>query len=347
MENDIDPETSKDLISEITAKGFTLVSLIDNILDLAKLDSKQLSVNYSDVSIIDIFNEIQFTFKENIENKGLKFIVKKSSEDNIIVYYDSYRLKQVLTYLLDNALKYTESGYIELGYEIQNTNKENRIKLYVKDTGIGISKDRLDLIFQRFTKIEDDRKKLYRGAGLGLTISKNIVKLFNGELNVKSELTNLPAGKAGGSLFYFSIPVKSIISNEKIYLSNSEEGNYQWNNKTILIAEDDESNFRFFKMILSKTQANILHARNGIEAIKICQEKVIDLVLMDIKMPEMDGLEATKIIKKDIGNITIIALTAFAMGNDEKMSLDAGCDAYLSKPVRKPDLLGMLNKFFS
>ncbi|MCK5169418.1 MAG: response regulator [Bacteroidales bacterium] len=127
----------------------------------------------------------------------------------------------------------------------------------------------------------------------------------------------------------------------------NQQADNNWPGKTILIAEDEESNYLYFKMLISKTKANILHAKNGNEAIKICQEKTVDLVLMDIKMPEMDGLEATKKIKKDKNNIPIIALTAFAMENDEKMSLDAGCDAYISKPINESKLLMLLNKFLS
>jgi len=336
IENHLDLKTRKDLVTEIITKGFVLVKLIDNILDLAKIDSNQLIIDYSDVSIDALFNEILFEYKENINNKGLELNINKLNTEDVIVHTDGYRLKQVLFNLVENALKYTEAGYIELGYQIQNTN----IKLYVKDTGKGISKDKMDLIFQRFTKIEDDKKKLYRGAGLGLTISKNIIELLNGKLKVESELNK-------GTVFYFTIPIKNKLSNVKTITNNNDKKEYLWTDKTILIAEDDESNFRFFKMILSDTKINIVHALNGNEAIEKSKEMDIDIILMDIKMPEMDGLEASRIIKKIKPDISIIAQTAFAMENDEKSSFEAGCSAYISKPIRKPQLLSILNTYLT
>ena len=143
------------------------------------------------------------------------------------------------------------------------------------------------------------------------------------------------------------VKVNELIKSDNSKQTVQYELDYKWTGKTILIAEDEENNYRYFKMMISKTQANVLRAENGIEAIKICREKTIDLVLMDIKMPEMDGLEATKIIKKDIGDIPIIALTAFAMENDEKMSIEAGCDAYISKPISGQKFMILINRFLS
>ena len=204
---------------------------------------------------------------------------------------------------------------------------------------IGLTKDQQAIIFSRFTKAENDKKKLYRGAGLGLAICKNLVNLLGGDIWVESELNR-------GAIFYFTIPYKNIPEKEiPVKEKQNQQADYNWPGKTILIAEDEKSNYQYFEMILSKTQANILHAENGIDVIEICKNNKIDIVLMDIKMPEMDGFEATKQIREFEKEMPIIALTAFAMENDEKMSIEAGCNAYMSKPVRKPDLLGLLNKF--
>jgi CheY-like chemotaxis protein len=192
--------------------------------------------------------------------------------------------------------------------------------------------------------------------------------MLGGNIWVESEIGNLPAARlpdgqgltclpnrqaakgsqAGGSVFYFTIPYNNI-SEEGIPVKEkpNQQADYNWYGKTVLIAEDEKSNYRYFEMILSKTQANILHAESGIEVIEKCKNNKIDVVLMDIKMPDMDGLEATKQIKEFKKEMPIIALTAYAMENDEKMSIEAGCNAYISKPVRKPELLGILNKFLT
>ena len=340
-EDTIEPEIKRELIREITTKGHKLVRLIENILDLAKIESNQLKFNLSDVSINDIINHIEFYFRDDIKNKGLTFNISKPFEEDIIIYSDSYRIKQVLSYLIDNAIKYTESGNIELSYNIQEQSGKGKLTFCIKDTGIGISTDRLEHIFQRFSKIEDDKKKLYRGAGLGLAISRNIISLLDGELKVDSEVSK-------GSNFYFTLPVRNIsTSRQKQAKQFKQSEHYNWSNKTILIAEDDESNFRFFKLMLEETNIDIIHAEDGLKALEIFGNTELDIILMDIKMPKMDGLEATRLIRKTNKSIPIIAQTAFAMENDENMSIKAGCNAYIQKPIHKEQLLTLIGSYLS
>jgi len=224
---------------------------------------------------------------------------------------------------------------------LDEDNKNPRIKFYVKDTGIGLSPDQISHIFDRFTKVENF-KKFYRGTGLGLAICKNLANLLNGEIGVESEPEK-------GSTFYFTLPLANtgIISDSKTTVDSKQVSNHNWSGKTILIAEDEKSNFRLLQAMLNKTNLNIIHAVDGFDAIQKFENNPIDLILMDIKMPVMDGLEATREIKKRKSSIPIIAQTAYAMQDDEKMSLDAGCDEYISKPITQQKLFSLLSKYLS
>lgn len=323
----------------ITHNCYTLLHLIDDIIDIAKIEAGQLKIKKRNCSIFSILQELLDTFnthKLSIQKEHIKISIKNSPDDTqISLYTDPVRLQQILSNLIDNALKYTESGKIEFGYILE----DKLIKFYVSDTGIGLSADQQKRIFNRFIKLEDNKEKLYRGAGLGLAISKNLVSLLGGEIGVKSELHV-------GSTFYFTIPnIKDV--DATVQLSPTEKKTPYWPGKTILIAEDENSNFAYFKMLLSKTKANILHAITGNEAIELTNNQSVDVVLMDIKMPEMDGLEATRIIKSKNKNLPIIATTAFAMEDDDKTCLEAGCDTYISKPINEEKLLETIGRFLN
>ena len=342
---DMGNKEKEDMRFHITHNSYMLLHLIDDIIDLAKIEAGQLKINKQICNINLIFNELLKTFnehKQNINKQDVRILIHKKVENkNFIIHTDPIRLQQVLSNLIDNALKYTEKGFVEFGYILEDTSKNGNIKFFVKDTGIGLSKDQQAIIFRRFTKVENNKQKIYRGAGLGLAISKNLVNLLGGDIWVNSETNK-------GSTFYFTIPyIKEPEKEEHIEIKKPKMPDHEWPEKTILIAEDEESNYIYFKMLLSRTKANILHADTGKKAVEICLKNKVDLILMDIKMPEMDGFEATKIIKKENTDIPIIALTAFAMENDEKISLKAGCNAYISKPVNESKLLMLLNKFLS
>ena len=343
-DTDLTTEDKDELTNRIVHNTNTLLHLIDDIIDIAKIESSQLVINKKNCNLNSMFDDLLDLFSENkkLINKDhieLKYTPGTENKE-FSIYTDPVRLQQIISNLTDNALKFTDEGYVKLGYTFEDKPNGN-IKFFVKDTGIGLSIDKQKLIFSRFTKVENDKKKLYRGAGLGLAICKNLVNLLDGDIWVESEIGR-------GSVFYFTIPYENISEKEmpvKVKLNQLVDCN--WPGKTVLIAEDEESNYRYLEILLSKTHINIVHAKNGKEAIKICQENKIDLILMDIKMPDMDGIEATKIIKKDMNDISIIALTAFAMKDDEKMSLEAGCDAYISKPIREPKLLALLNEYLN
>jgi CheY-like chemotaxis protein len=231
-------------------------------------------------------------------------------------------------------LKFTESGAIKFGYIV---NHKRNIEFFVSDTGIGLSENEQQVIFDRFRQVSSSYNKVYGGTGLGLSISKGLAEKLGGRIWVESELEK-------GSTFYFSIPYKP-----GIQMDYQEEIDYtlefNWQGKTILVAEDEDVNYNLIETVLSPTAAKIIRAKTGIEAIERMEEDIyIDLVLMDIKMPDMNGFEATKRIKQMRKNVPIIAQTAYAMSTDEENCIRSGCDDYISKPLRIDTLLKKIDK---
>jgi signal transduction histidine kinase/ligand-binding sensor domain-containing protein len=340
---DIGDENKSEIVSHITHNSDTLLNLIDDIIDISKIEAGQLEISKRESKINSILNELLNTFlekKKHLNKENLEIKLNSGNDDsNFSILSDPLRIQQVITNLMDNALKFTNDGFVEFGYNVETDIENPSIIFYVKDTGIGLSEIDQKKIFNRFTKLEDDRRKLYRGAGLGLAICKNIAELLDGEIWVTSKI-NL------GSQFYFKIPFhKFSETNTDNNKSETSIKTYSWPNKSILVAEDEESNFRYIEMLLSQTNVNLLHAKNGNEAIDLFLNNKLDLILMDIKMPELDGLEAVKEIRKTDTNIPIIAQTAFAMENDEIQSIEAGCSNYISKPIRKEKLLQLMKRY--
>jgi len=241
-----------------------------------------------------------------------------------------------LSNLLSNALKFTEKGIVEFGYILESP---AQLKFYVKDTGIGLSADKFEMIFDRFRQADETQARRYGGTGLGLTISNNLVRLMGGTMWVESEL-----GK--GSVFYFTLPYKPYL--ERVIYKPKATTDFNWNDKSILIAEDELRNYQYLYEVLKDTNATIIHAKNGKEAIDICKENGnIDLVLMDIKMPEINGYIATQEIKKFRQDLPIIAQTAYAMQEEITQCKEAGCDEYVSKPIDSHKLLNLINNFIN
>ncbi len=350
---DLSEDQKKELINHINANSDTLLHLIDDIIDLAKIEANQVDINKKNCHIYIIVQDVYDTFNERKKsidinnNIEFKLTVDKSLK-GITLFTDPFRLQQVFSNLLQNAFKFTEKGTIEIGYELFKTNENPFIRFFVKDTGIGMDKDQQKIIFERFNKAEDNKKKLYRGAGLGLAISKSLIELLGGNIIVKSEKENPAENKYGFSEFYFTIPFMNTQEKNNDMTPNQtaiKSTSYNWSTKKILIAEDEDSNYHYLEMVLNKTKSEVIWAKDGIEALEECKKHEPDLILMDIKMPNMDGLEATREIKKIYPEIPIIAQTAFAMENDERLSLEAGCNAYLSKPVKAKKLLSTLSTF--
>jgi PAS domain S-box-containing protein len=333
-------EKRKDYLELINSNCRQLLRIISDIIDISKIEAGQISIFNKNFSLNKALYDLFLSFNSQIGamKKPIQVLLKTGlSNEESSIYNDKVRIEQILANLISNAIKFTDQGIIEFGYYID---RRSDIIFYVKDNGIGMTQKEQAVIFDRFRQVSSSYNKLYGGTGLGLSISKGLAEKLGGTIWVESEVDK-------GSTFYFNVPYKPGIKAERPphieYTTN-----YNWKGKTILIAEDEEVNFNLLETIISPTNADILRAKNGIEAIDICcNNPKIDLVLMDIKMPDMNGFDATKRIKSIRKELIIIAQTAYAMSVDEDNCLRAGCDDYISKPLSIDDLLNKVDKYLA
>ncbi len=315
-----------------------LLRIVDDILDISRIETGQVKIINEKVVVNDLLMDLFAFYKLRIENQRVSiFPYKTLNDEESTIFTDKTKLYQVFNNLLNNAFKFTDEGFVKFGYELV----KDKLQFYVKDTGIGIAPELHDKIFDRFRQAEIGLNRKFGGTGLGLAISKNFVQLLGGKIWIESE-----EGK--GSTFYFTIPYKPVhkIQKKKNNITKAEGEVTEENKAMILIAEDEETNYLFLEELLEETGARILHARNGQEAIDLCKDQPeIQLVLMDIKMPLMDGYTATKIIKKFKPDLPVIAQTAYAMADDKTFAIAEGCDDYISKPIEKVELIALVYKY--
>jgi signal transduction histidine kinase/CheY-like chemotaxis protein len=329
----------KNLFGEIVeTNSKLLLSLINDIIDISKIESGQLEVLPEEFDLQEELIEIYKLFENQIKNKSLEFHLQIDAElENQVVFSDPFRVKQIFTNLLTNAIKFTDSGYIEMGAVF----KYPFIEFYVKDTGEGIAKREQELIFERFiqSKIQDI-DKVHKGTGLGLAISKALAMKLGGHIGVDTKL-----GK--GSRFFFTIPhnkMNTIAPDNDI--EESFASNIKLDNLNILIAEDEDSNYIFFEEILENSNVNLIRTFNGNETVeKVKSDSSIDLIFMDIRMPGMDGLNAASAIRKFNKDVIIIAQTAYAMIGDKEKAIQSGCNDYISKPFKSSDIISLINTY--
>ncbi len=331
-------EKKRDYIDLINSNCRQLLHIITDIIDISKIEAGQISIFNKNFPLNKLMNDLQLNYQNQVEliKKPIRFVLKNELKDeDSAIFTDKVRLEQILANLLSNAIKFTDKGVIEFGYKID---RRREIAFYVKDTGIGISESELNVIFDRFRQVSSSFNKIYGGTGLGLSISKGLVERLGGKIWVHSILGE-------GSTFYFNVPYKPGILMEKpIEIDYSKT--YNWEGKTLLIAEDEEVNYNLLATILDPTKIKIIWVTTGKEAVDKCKtDSSIDLVLMDMKMPDLNGFESTKQIKSEREELPIIAQTAYAMSTDEENCLNAGCDDYISKPLRIDNLLAKINKF--
>ena len=326
-------------IQIIEKGGARMLNIINDIINISKIESGQMDVTISDSNINEQIEYIYTFFKPEIEAKGMQLSFKNMLPvKEATIKTDREKLFAILTNLVKNAIKYSEKGSIEIGYD----KKGEHLEFYVKDSGIGIESNRKEAIFERFIQADIEDKMARQGAGLGLSISKAYVELLGGKLWVESE-------KGIGSIFYFTIPYTTeLLKTDGITNSTADDVmEAQVKNLKILIVEDDETSDLLLSTMLTKINREILQAKNGLEAIELCRNNPdLDLILMDIKMPVMDGYEATQQIRQFNKDVIIIAQTAYGLTGDRENAIVAGCNAYISKPIIKDELMSLIQQYF-
>jgi CheY-like chemotaxis protein/nitrogen-specific signal transduction histidine kinase len=337
-ETDSQEERSK-YMEIIESNNARLLTLINEILDLSRVESGEVAIKKTMTDLNEICKSLQNTFKFRCP-EAVQMVWNKP---NMVVTLntDANRLMQVFSNLISNALKHTSKGSITYGYRLISDGQE--VEFFVSDTGSGIAPEDLEHIFK--TYVSKDAETMQNGYGLGLPLSKIIVEKLGGNISVSSTLGE-------GSTFRFVLPFEGTIGgvsrNSRVTTNSrtirvSTRTDVQ-NAPLILVAEDEDNNFELVKVVLSK-RYRLIRAHNGIEAVTLCEDEHPNLILMDIRMPDMNGLDATRIIKEVNRNIPIIALSAYAFDENIKEAKEAGCDDFMAKPFRVEDLLDRIQKF--
>ncbi len=334
-------EKEKELyLNYIIGGGKTLLNLINDIIDISKIEAGQIRISNDICNIGKLFSDLFLTFNEELKKRNkqhIEFTYNLSPDfENADIYGDPLRLKQVLSNLIGNAIKFTDKGQVEFGLSMDT---RERITFYVKDTGIGIPAEKMDVIFQRFRQVEESYTRNFEGTGLGLAISKKLTELMGGEMWVESS-----QGK--GSVFYFNLPYKPVKNNGAYKEPKNDLNGLKLSDLTILVVEDEQSNFLLVEKMFDQNENKLIHAADGNTAVKIFEQQSaqIDLVLMDIKIPGLNGYEATRAIKKIKPEVPVIAQTAYAVTGEKEKCLEAGCNDYIAKPYTKTELYRIIRQ---
>lgn len=331
---DLSQKKRNHFVELISKSSHELLSIINDIIDISKIEAGETEIREDIVNLNYFMLDIYHFFKSTAAMSNLDFYLIRGLNDNqSIIKADTAKLQQIINNLISNALKFTHEGSIEFGYH----RRDDFLEFFVHDSGIGIAPELDKVVFERFRQADMSITRKYGGTGLGLSISKAFTELLGGKIWYKSSNK--------GTTFYFTIPYRRA-EMAKLGPQIPQRGLRQWQNKTILVAEDKETNFLYIEEALTDTGIRIIHAKNGKEAVELFLDNPsIDIILMDIKMPEMSGYEAIKQIREDNPAIPVIALTAYAMQEDEDTALKAGCQDYLAKPVGEQVLLDTLAKY--
>lgn len=335
----ISDEKRKHYSKIVQNSSYQLLRIIDDILEIATLESRQQKLNEEKLCLNELLMELFSIYNLKSKESNIQLYLKKGLADaQSQIISDKTKLSRILGNLIENALKFTSSGFIEIGYYLIG----EKLQLYVKDTGIGISQENYENIFERFSQEEKKISRRFGGLGLGLSISRENAKLLGGDITLESE-------KERGSTFYVTIPYKPVYIETKSPEKNHKIESENNDDFVLLIAEDTELNYLYIETLFEyelSINYRLIHAKNGVEAVEVCkQNKNIDLVLMDIKMPLMNGHEAAKQIKIINPNLPIIAQTAYSTKEDKELAMKYGCDDFISKPLDKDEFIDLLAKY--
>ena len=338
-EPDLTPEKRKIFTDVIIQSSDQLLSIITEIIEVATIEAGQVKINVGEVNLNTLLKLLydQFLLKVHKQNVTLSYKTFFSDEEALVLT-DYIKLTEILSNLIGNAVKFTNHGYVDFGYSVN----EKYLEFYIRDSGIGIPSEMHDEIFKRFRQVDYTSSRQFGGSGLGLSISKSYVELLGGNIWLQSEPNQ-------GSAFYFNIPYRRVSPIKTSQLQADDETSLvDVNQKTLLIAEDEDTNYLLLVAFLSGLKINIIRAVNGAEAVSICRSNPnVNLVLMDIKMPEMDGFEATKIIKRFCPNLPILAQTAFISESDKQKAIACGCSDFIGKPIDQKELNQKIGKLLS
>ncbi len=329
-------EARDEYIKIISSKGNELMLIINDIIDISKIEAGDIKVSLQDMPLNGFIKELfkEISGEKSLMNKDeIQLRLKLPEKDNPVIRTDPSRLRQVLNNLVNNALKFTHEGFVEMGYYIE----EQKVIFYIRDTGIGIAEDKKKIIFDRFRQVDESINSEFGGTGLGLAISRHLITLLGGEIWMESILGQ-------GSTFYFNLPLlknypKKAEAGEAGDLEFIENDLIDLSGKKIIVAEDDSANYLFIESFLKRANSEVIWARDGQQLVEIFKENPsVDLILVDLRMPVLNGIDATKIIRKSNPNLPVIAITAYAFTDDRERSIQAGCNAFLSKPVKIEEL---------
>ncbi len=341
--NLINEETPIALIQEylqiVKGSGDHLLELVEDLFDISLIETNNISVHPTTGIVVKTIGLVDGLIKlerQKMGKDGIEIFAHHPEDKSLCIYTDLRKLKQIMINLLKNALKFTAVGRIDYGFTIEKQGGRAYYKFFVKDTGIGIPSSKVNFIFDVFRQVDDSDTRLYEGVGIGLSVAKRYVEILGGRIWVETAL-----GK--GSSFYFTLPAES--NKEELSIQdvfpNKLEKSYV--GKTILIAEDVPSAYTLLKILLEKEGFVTIWAKNGRQAVNYCQTvPEIQLVLMDLKMPDMSGFDAARIIKKDFPNLPIIAQTAYAVEGDREKAMEVGFDEYIEKPIQKAKMFHII-----
>ncbi len=328
---------TSEYVSYINSCSDQLLSIINDIVNVATLEAGQEKIQESEVNLNKMIRHLFSQFESKVHDKGLELSFSVAlPDDDCLIITDETKLLQIFSNLIGNSVKFTNSGSVRYGYVVDGS----FIEFFVQDTGVGIQEDMHEVIFDRFHQVNNTLSMNTGGTGLGLSISKSYAELMGGRIWLKS----IPGEP---TTFFFTIPFKTTKGGNSLSAGSSVTKSKQTlRNRVILVADDEEVNYRLIKGILAGTGAKLIHVYNGAEAVEKCRsEEVIDLVLMDLKMNVMDGFDAASLIKQLRPELPIIAQSALAMVGDRQRALDAGCNDYISKPLRKMKLIALIEKY--